>query len=177
MLIDFHSTTRRLPTVTTKRSSHCATATTMTKSLVFVSAVAVAVATTIGGGNVEAFTVGGGFGSRTSCSTTTTTTGICMSSTTANASSDFGSAMPTKVDPHDIIGVEPEKLALGIDPDEFLEWVGTYVFDYLCVWICYVVPCFLLLDPCGQTFLNHSLLVSYFACLLIPYHSTTVVTN
>jgi hypothetical protein len=39
--------------------------------------------------------------------------------------SDFGSAMPPAVDPHDIIGVEPEKLALGINPDEFLEWVGT----------------------------------------------------
>jgi hypothetical protein len=41
--------------------------------------------------------------------------------------SDFGSAMPAAevVDPHDIIGVEPEKLALGINPDEFLEWVGT----------------------------------------------------
>ncbi|KAG7361147.1 hypothetical protein IV203_036247 [Nitzschia inconspicua] len=39
--------------------------------------------------------------------------------------SDFASAMPAEVDPHDIIGVEPEKLALGINPDEFLEWVGT----------------------------------------------------
>jgi hypothetical protein len=39
--------------------------------------------------------------------------------------SDFGSAMPEEVDPHDIIGVEPEKLALGISPSEFLEWVGT----------------------------------------------------
>jgi hypothetical protein len=41
--------------------------------------------------------------------------------------SDFGSAMPqpAEVDPHDIIGVEPDKLALGINPDEFLEWVGT----------------------------------------------------
>ena len=39
--------------------------------------------------------------------------------------SDFASAMPEEVDPHDIIGVEPEKLALGINPDDFLEWVGT----------------------------------------------------
>ena len=39
--------------------------------------------------------------------------------------SDFASAMAEEVDPHDIIGVEPEKLALGINPDDFLEWVGT----------------------------------------------------
>jgi hypothetical protein len=38
---------------------------------------------------------------------------------------DFGSAMPAPVDPHDVIGVKPEELALGISADDFLEWVGT----------------------------------------------------
>jgi hypothetical protein len=33
--------------------------------------------------------------------------------------------MPEEVDPHDIIGVAPEKLAIGINPSEFLEYVGT----------------------------------------------------
>jgi len=33
--------------------------------------------------------------------------------------------MPADVDPHDIIGVEPDLLAIGINPDEFLEWIGT----------------------------------------------------
>eukprot|EP00539_Tryblionella_compressa_P017632 CAMPEP_0178857016 /NCGR_PEP_ID=MMETSP0746-20121128/24243_1 /TAXON_ID=913974 /ORGANISM="Nitzschia punctata, Strain CCMP561" /LENGTH=240 /DNA_ID=CAMNT_0020523245 /DNA_START=63 /DNA_END=785 /DNA_ORIENTATION=- len=66
----------------------------------------------------------------TICRTTLTTrrrvTSEVSSATTEESTetSDFGSAMP-EVDPHDIIGVEPEKLALGIDPDEFLEWVGT----------------------------------------------------
>ena len=41
------------------------------------------------------------------------------------ASNDFGSAMPEKVDPHVTIGVEPEDLAIGINATEFLEWVGT----------------------------------------------------
>jgi len=41
------------------------------------------------------------------------------------ASSDFGSAMPEEVDPHVIIGVEPDNLAIGINATEFLEWVGT----------------------------------------------------
>jgi hypothetical protein len=49
-------------------------------------------------------------------------------SATNNNNSDFGSAMPEDVDPHDVIGVEPDKLALGIDPNEFLKWIGTYVF-------------------------------------------------
>ena len=41
-----------------------------------------------------------------------------------DVSNDFGSAMP-EVDPHDIIGVEPDKLAIGIDASEFLELIGT----------------------------------------------------
>jgi len=38
---------------------------------------------------------------------------------------DFGSAMPEEVDPHVTIGVEPEKLAIGINATEFLERIGT----------------------------------------------------
>lgn len=51
---------------------------------------------------------------------TTTTLGVAT-----EAENDFGSATPTDVDPHDIIGVEPDLLAIGINPDEFLEWIGT----------------------------------------------------
>ena len=30
-----------------------------------------------------------------------------------------------EVDPHVTIGVEPDKLAIGINATEFLEWIGT----------------------------------------------------
>lgn len=42
-------------------------------------------------------------------------------------SSDFGSAMPKseEIDPHVTIGIEPEKLAIGIDASKFLELIGT----------------------------------------------------
>jgi len=42
-------------------------------------------------------------------------------------SNDFGSKMPKseEIDPHVTIGVEPEKLAIGIDPSKFLELIGT----------------------------------------------------
>ena len=45
-------------------------------------------------------------------------------------SNDFGSKMPKseEIDPHVTIGVEPEKLAIGIDPSKFLELIGTWVF-------------------------------------------------
>ena len=88
-------------------------------------------------GTTQAFTVGRGYGTsiQTTSMTTATSTSLKMSSTAtttttteSNSASDFGSAMPKEVDPHDIIGVEPEKLALGIDPYEYLEWAGTYVF-------------------------------------------------
>eukprot|EP00529_Nitzschia_sp_RCC80_P035402 CAMPEP_0113491714 /NCGR_PEP_ID=MMETSP0014_2-20120614/27697_1 /TAXON_ID=2857 /ORGANISM="Nitzschia sp." /LENGTH=178 /DNA_ID=CAMNT_0000385511 /DNA_START=28 /DNA_END=560 /DNA_ORIENTATION=+ /assembly_acc=CAM_ASM_000159 len=87
------------------------------------------------GTTTHAFTVVGGGHGTTRVKTAATNTILKMSSSTAtattttdansSAASDFGSAMPEEVDPHDIIGVEPEKLALGIDPHEFLEWVGT----------------------------------------------------
>lgn len=51
------------------------------------------------------------------------TTSIAVATEVSN---DFGSAMPEEeVDPHDIIGVEPDLLAIGINPSEFLEWIGT----------------------------------------------------
>lgn len=43
----------------------------------------------------------------------------------AAEANDFGSAMPEKEDPHVTIGVEPEKLAIGINATEFLQYVGT----------------------------------------------------
>jgi hypothetical protein len=47
---------------------------------------------------------------------------------TEAVSNDFGSAMPATVedvDPHVTIGVEPDDLAIGIDPVKFLELIGT----------------------------------------------------
>lgn len=45
----------------------------------------------------------------------------------AAEANDFGSAMPEKEDPHVTIGIEPEKLAIGINATEFLQYVGTWV--------------------------------------------------
>lgn len=88
---------------------------------------------------VEGFTMGGGGSERRSTTIPSTRRSITVNNTpllrvsatvndeTAAPASDFASAMPTveEVDPHDIIGVKPELLAIGINPDEFLEWVGT----------------------------------------------------
>jgi len=47
-------------------------------------------------------------------------------SISTEVSNDFGSAMPTEeVDPHVTIGVEPDKLAIGINAADFLELIGT----------------------------------------------------
>jgi len=60
-----------------------------------------------------------------------TTINIRKQSTTimsisTEVSNDFGSAMPTEeVDPHVTIGVEPDKLAIGINAADFLELIGT----------------------------------------------------
>jgi hypothetical protein len=48
--------------------------------------------------------------------------------TETEVTNDFGSAMPATVeavDPHVTIGVEPDDLAIGIDPVKFLELIGT----------------------------------------------------
>ncbi|VEU43004.1 unnamed protein product [Pseudo-nitzschia multistriata] len=63
-----------------------------------------------------------GFSTVTSSSHRVATTSISVAT---EASNDFGSAMPEDVDPHDIIGVKPELLAIGINATEFLEWIGT----------------------------------------------------
>ena len=50
--------------------------------------------------------------------------------TETEVTNDFGSAMPATVeavDPHVTIGVEPDDLAIGIDPVKFLELIGTWV--------------------------------------------------
>lgn len=49
----------------------------------------------------------------------------------ATEANDFASAMPEEVDPHVTIGVDPDDLAIGINPSEFLEWIGTWVFVLL----------------------------------------------
>ena len=60
-----------------------------------------------------------------SWTTTTTSLGVSTEVSDQTKANDFGSAMPAEVDPHDIIGVKPDELALGINPSDFLEWVGT----------------------------------------------------
>ena len=55
-------------------------------------------------------------------------TTIMRVATETDVTNDFGSAMPATVeavDPHVTIGVEPEDLAIGIDPVKFLELIGT----------------------------------------------------
>ena len=53
---------------------------------------------------------------------TASTTRIAV---TAEVSEDLESALLEGVDPHDIIGVEPDLLAIGINATEFLLSVGT----------------------------------------------------
>jgi hypothetical protein len=92
-------------------------------------------------GQVGGFTMGssGGSGERRSTTIPSTRRSTTVNNNTpllrvsATDETDFASAMPPtvqlagqeEVDPHDIIGVKPELLAIGINPDEFLEWVGT----------------------------------------------------
>jgi hypothetical protein len=39
--------------------------------------------------------------------------------------SDFGSAMPNLVSPYERIGIDEEELALGVDAEEFLTYLGS----------------------------------------------------
>lgn len=41
------------------------------------------------------------------------------------ASSDFGSAMPEQVTPYEKIGIAEEQLALGINPEDVISYIGT----------------------------------------------------
>lgn len=40
-------------------------------------------------------------------------------------SSDFGSAFPAEVSPLEALGIEEGDLALGLDPQEVLKYIGT----------------------------------------------------
>jgi hypothetical protein len=61
--------------------------------------------------------------------------------------SDFGSAMPNLVSPYERIGINEDDLALGVDPGEFLTYIGTYVKRsqpvYFCATIvyCWIFRC------------------------------------
>jgi len=49
-------------------------------------------------------------------------------SSTSTTSSDFGTAMPERPSsPYEELGIKSEQLALGVDPSEVLEYIGTYV--------------------------------------------------
>ena len=39
--------------------------------------------------------------------------------------SDFGTAMPETVSPYERIGIEEEELAIGIDPEDVIQYIGT----------------------------------------------------
>ena len=39
--------------------------------------------------------------------------------------SDFSSAMPEEVSPYDRIGIKEEQLALGINPEDIVKYIGT----------------------------------------------------
>jgi hypothetical protein len=44
--------------------------------------------------------------------------------------SDFGTAMPEPMSVHEQLGIQPEGLALGINPDDVLAYIGTYVYCF-----------------------------------------------
>lgn len=46
-------------------------------------------------------------------------------SSSETTTSDFASAMPDAGDAYSRLGVEEEKVALGVDPNEILQWLGT----------------------------------------------------
>jgi hypothetical protein len=51
---------------------------------------------------------------------TTTTTALA-----SDVASDFGSAMPKEVSPYERLGITEDQLALGINPEDVLNYCGT----------------------------------------------------
>lgn len=47
------------------------------------------------------------------------------SAVVSDFTSDFGSAMPEEVSPYDRIGIKEEQLALGINPEDIVKYIGT----------------------------------------------------
>ena len=47
------------------------------------------------------------------------------STTVSDFASDFGSAMPKQVSPYEKIGIAEDQLALGINPEDVVAYVGT----------------------------------------------------
>lgn len=46
-------------------------------------------------------------------------------STEQSSSSDFASAMPDASDPYERLGVSKDNVALGMDVNEIVQWIGT----------------------------------------------------
>jgi len=46
-------------------------------------------------------------------------------STPSETSSDFASAMPDAADPYERLGVSKDQVALGVEANEILQWLGT----------------------------------------------------
>ena len=44
---------------------------------------------------------------------------------TEQSSSDFASAMPDASDPYERLGVSKDNVALGMDVNEIVQWIGT----------------------------------------------------
>ena len=61
----------------------------------------------------------------TTTKTTTTTTTSLFVGSPATTTNDFGTAMPEPETIYERLGMEEEKVAVGINPQDFLEWIGT----------------------------------------------------
>lgn len=48
-----------------------------------------------------------------------------MADTATTTESDFASAMPDAGDPYERLGVSKDQVALGVDVNEILQWIGT----------------------------------------------------
>lgn len=48
-----------------------------------------------------------------------------MVETSTEPASDFASAMPDPADPYERLGVSQDNVALGVDVNEILQWLGT----------------------------------------------------
>lgn len=48
-----------------------------------------------------------------------------MADASTEPSSDFASAMPNTSDPYERLGVSQDNVALGVDANEILQWLGS----------------------------------------------------
>jgi hypothetical protein len=50
---------------------------------------------------------------------------VVLRETSSAVASDFGTAMPTEVNPYEKIGIQEHQLALGTNPEDLYQYVGT----------------------------------------------------